>query len=185
MINILFIIALTFPVAVASTAFGTIDNGQLTMDNSKWGRNLMFALILALGQGVMYTLGSLLGETFMHLLTNISKWIVFALCFSIFYRMLMNTLKIKNGSNLYFIETKKQILLLSIALGVNSFIAGLMTEFYLPFQTLTPYLLMAAAFVWAMIAMLTPFSKMKLTFNSLVNLVSAFIIFAKGFWGLF
>ena len=97
----------------------------------------------------------------------------------------MNTLKIKNGANLYFIETKKQLLLLSVAVGVNSFIAGLMADFYMPFQNLTPYLLMAAAFVWSMIAMLTPFSKMKLTFNSLVNLVSAFVIFAKGFWGLF
>ena len=97
----------------------------------------------------------------------------------------MNTLKIKNGANLYFIETKKQLLLLSVAVGVNSFIAGLMAEHYMPFQNQTPYILMAAAFIWAMIAMLTPFSKMKLTFNSLVNLVSAFIIFAKGFWGLF
>ena len=31
LINILFIIALTFPVAAASTAFGSINNEQLTM----------------------------------------------------------------------------------------------------------------------------------------------------------
>ena len=183
LLNILFILALTFPVAVASTAFG-VNNEQSTINNLQIGRKLMFAVILALGQGVMYILGSLLGETFMHLLTNISKWMVFALCFSIFYRMLMSTLKIKNGSNLFFIETKKQIILLSVALGVNSFIAGLMTEFYLPFQNLTPYLLMATAFIWAIASMAVPFSKMKLTLNSFLNLVFAFMILAKGFSGI-
>ena len=185
MLNILFIIALTSPVAFASTAFNVMKNEQLTMKNLQLGKKLMFAFILALSQGVMYVLGDLLGGTFMHLMARQSKWIVLAICIMIFYRMLMNTLKIKNGANLYFIETKKQLLLLSVAVGVNTFIAGLMADFYMPFQNLTPYLLMAAAFVWSMVAMLTPFSKMKLTFNSLVNLVSAFVIFAKGFWGLF
>ena len=184
LLDIFFIIALTFPVAVASTVF-SINNEQLATNSLQFGQKLMFALILALGQGVMYTLGSLLGGTFMHLMARQSKWIVLAICIMIFYRMLMNTLKIKNGSNLYFIETKKQLLLLSVAVGVNSFIAGLMADFYMPFQNLTPYLLMAVAFVWALVEMLIPFSKMKLTINSLLNLILAFVIFAKGFWGLF
>lgn len=171
--NVLFIIALTFPVAVTSTAF-TVEGKK------EWGRNLMFALILALGQGVMYSLGSLLGETFMHLLEKLSKWLILALCFSIYYRMLINTLKIRKGENLFFIQTKKQLLLLSIAVGVNPFIAGLMTEFYEPFENLTPYIVMGAAFVWSIIAMLIPFSKMKLTANSLLNLFFAFVILAKG-----
>ncbi len=180
MINILFIIALTFPVAIASTAF-SVNNEQLTISNLQLGRKLMFALILALGQGVMYSLGDLLGGTFMHLVAKYSQWIVLALCFSIFYRMLINTLKIKNGSNLYFVESKKQLLLLSIALGINAFIAGLMSEFLPMFQKLTPYILMAAGFVWSIVAMLIPFSKMKLTFNSLLNLILAFVILVKGF----
>lgn len=177
MINILFIIALTFPVAVASTAF--------TAEGKKeWGRNLMSALILALGQGVMYTLGDLLGSTFMHLMESLSKWIVFALCFSIGFRMLLDTMKIRNGGNLYFIQNTKHLLLLSVALGVNSFIAGLMTEFYEPFQNITPYLIVGAAFIWSVIAMMIPFTKMKLTLNSFLNLIFAAFIAAKGLLGL-
>ena len=180
-LDILFIIALTFPVAAASTAFGSINNEQLTINNEQsWGRNLMYALILALGQGLMYYLGGLLGGTFMHLLTKLSKWVVLALCFSIYYRMLINTLKIKKGENLYFVQNKKQIILLSIALGVNTFIAGLMTEFYEPFQNITPYILIGVSFVWSLIEMIVPFSKMKLTFNSLLNLIFAFVILAVG-----
>ena len=177
--NILFIIALTFPVAIASTAFG-INNEQLTINKFNFGKKLMFAVVLALGQGVMYSLGSLLGNTFMHMMERISQWVVLALCFSISYRMLINTLKIKNGSNLYFVETKKHLLLLSVALGINAFIAGLMFEFLPLFQNKTPYILVAVAFVWSIIAMLIPFSKMKLTLNSLLNLIFAAIIFAKG-----
>ena len=180
LINILFIIALTFPVAIASTAFSKIDNEHLTINNEyAIGRKLIYALVLALGQGVMYVLGSLLGGTFMHLLEKISHWIVLALCFSIYYRMLINTLKIKKGENLYFVHNNKQIILLSIALGVNTFIAGLMTEFYLPFQNMTPYIIMAVAFVLSIVEMLVPFSRMKLTFNSLLNLIFAFVILLK------
>ena len=173
MISILFIIALTFPVAVAATAFGI-------KEKKEWGRSIMFALILALGQGVMYSLGSLLGDTFMHTMASISKWIVFALCFSIAFRMLIDTLKIKNGANLYFVETNKQLILLSIAVGVNSFIAGLMAEYYMPFQNLTPYIIMAVAFVWAIVSIMIPFSKMKLTVNSLLNVIFSAIIVVIG-----
>lgn len=183
-LNILFIIALASPVAFASNAF-SINYEQFSINNSQFEKKWFYALVLALGQGVMYELGDLLGGTFMHLVAIQPKWIVLAICIMIFYRMFMNTLKIKNGSNLYFIDSIKHILLLSVATGVNAFIAGLMAEFYMPFQDNTPLIIMAAAFVWSAIAILIPFSKMKLVFNSLVNLVSAFVIFAKGFWGLF
>ena len=109
----------------------------------------MFALILALGQGVMYSLGGLLGGTFMHLVAKHSQWIVLALCFS-------------------------------IALGINAFIAGLMSEFLTIFQNLTPYIIMGISFIWAMTAMMILFSKMKLTFNSLLNIILAAVIFARG-----
>ena len=175
LLNILFILALTFPVAVASTAFG-IDNLQTTTSNMQLSKKLMFALILALGQGVMYSLGSLLGGAFMHTVAKFSQWIVFVLCFYIAFRMLMETIKIKKGANLFFIEKKKHLLLLSIALGVNAFIAGLIAEFLTLFQNLTPYIIMAAAFVWSMISMLIPFSKMKLTLNSLLNLIFSVVI---------
>ncbi len=181
LINILFIIALTFPVAIASTAFGV---GRIGVNNlvttKEWGRNIIYALIIALGQGVMYVFGSMLGGTFMHMLGKLSHWIVLALCLSVSFRMLTDTLKIKNGENLYYIQNTKHLLLLSIALGVNTFIAGLMAEFYKPFQNITPYLLIGAAFVWSIISIMIPFSKMKLTFYSLLNLIFAGIIFSRG-----
>ncbi len=185
LINILFIIALTFPVAITSTAFNIANNEQLTVNNeSNIGRNLLYALILSLGQGVMYVLGSLLGGTFMHLMERLASWIVLALCFSVAFRMLIDTLKIRNGENLYFIQNKKQSLLLSIALGINAFIVGLMADFMPLFQNMTPYILIGAGFIWSLISMAIPFSKMKLTLNSFLNSIFAGIILVKGLLGL-
>ena len=179
-LNIAFVIALTFPVSVAATAFGIGEKRE----KKEWGRSLMFALILALGQGVMYTLGGLLGGAFMHTMAESSKWIVFALCFAIAFRMLIDTLKIKNGTNLYLIEKKKHLLLLSIALGVNAFITGLMADFLPLFQKMTPYIIMAVAFVWAFVSIIIPFTKMKLTVNSLLNVIFAAIIVVIGMLNL-
>ena len=179
MISILFIIALTFPVAVASTAFSINNNVQSARD-LQLGRKLFYAVVIALGQGVMYSLGALLGNTFMHTMASFSKWVVFALCFSISYRMFLDTLKIKKGANLFMIEKKLHLILLSVALGVNAFIAGLMFDFLPLFQNLTPYIIMAAAFVWAVAFILIPFSKMKLTLNSLLNVIFSAIIVLIG-----
>lgn len=184
MINILFIIALTFPVAVASTAFSINSNEQFTMNNLQLGRKLAYAIVIALGQGVMYTLGTLLGNTFMHTMASFSKWVVFALCFSISYRMLLDTLKIKNGTNLIMVEKNLHLILLSVALGVNSFIAGLMFDFMPLFHNMTPYIIMAAAFVWSVVFILIPFTKMKLMLNSFLNVIMAGTIAAIGIFGL-
>ncbi|MBQ8221999.1 MAG: manganese efflux pump [Bacteroidales bacterium] len=177
--NILFVIALTFPVAVASTAF-SLNSEQFTMNNLQLGTKLFYSLIFALGQGLMYWLGSLLGGTFMHLLERLSHWIIVALCFSVSYRMLIDTLKIKNGTNLLFVENKKHLLLLSVALGINPFIIGLFAEFYQPFPNITPYILMIVAFVWSVVSMIVPFSKLKLTFYSLLNIIFAAMVLVRG-----
>ena len=39
---------------------------------------------------------------------------------------------------------------------------------------------MGISFIWAMTAMMIPFSKMKLTLNSLLNIILAAVIFARG-----
>mgnify|MGYP003293285589 CR=1 FL=1 len=178
-LNIFFIIALTFPVAVASTTFG-INYEQFAINNSQFEKKWFYAFVVALGQGVMYSLGSLLGGTFMHMMESFSKLVVFALCFSISYRMLLDTLKIKNGSNLIMIEKNLHLILLSVALGVNAFIAGLMADFMPLFQDRTPYIIMAAAFVWAVVSIIIPFTKVKLTLNSFLNVIFAAVIVVIG-----
>ena len=173
--NFIFVIALTFCVAVASTAF------NLEKKNG-WWRNMLFVCALAAGQGLMYWLGSLLGGTFIYKFAGFAKIIVLLICFMIAFRMVMDTLKIKAGKNLFLIDKPKQLIILSIALGINAFLAGLIAgEEFLPlFGKVTPLLIFGISLIWGLIGIGTRFSQTKLLINSLLNFAAALVILATG-----
>lgn len=178
--SITFIIALTFGVCVASTAF------NIEKKNG-WGRNFLFVCVLALGQGLMYWLGSLLGGAFMGKVDSIAKIMTLVLCFAIAFRMIMDTLKIKSGKNLFLIDKPKQLIILAAALGVNPLIAGLLAgEAFLPlYGKMTALIIFALSLVWGLIGIGTRFSPIKLLLNSLGNIVAALVILATGIVAMF
>ena len=173
--SFIFIIALTFCVEIASTAFNIEDK-------NRWGRNFIFVCTLAAGQGLMYLLGSLLGGTFMHTVERFSEIVVIVLCFVIAFRMILDTLKIKSGKNLFLIDDLKHLVFLAIALGFNALIAGLMAnEPFLPlFGKITPLYIIAASLCWGIIGISTKFSPIKLIINSLINMIMALAVLASG-----
>ena len=173
--NLVFIIALTFSVYIATTAFGIAKKNP-------WWRNMLYVCVLAVGQGLMYWLGSLLGGRFMHLFENYSKIIVLLFCFMIAFRMVMDTLKIKSGKNLFLIDKPKELIFLTIALGINPFIAGLIADSaFLPlFGTITPLCIIGFSLIWGFIGIGTKLSQTKLLVNSLLNVVAALLILATG-----
>lgn len=175
-----FIIALTFCVCVASTAFNVEKKNG-------WWRNMLFVLALSAGQGFMYWLGSLLGGTFIYKFAGFAKIIVLIFCFMIAFRMVMDTLKIKSGKNLFLIDKPKQLIILSIALGINALIAGLIAnDAFLPlFGKITPLYIIGFSLIWGLIGIGTKFSQTKLLINSLLNFVSALAILATGIVAIF
>ena len=173
--NLAFVISLTFCICVASTAFNIEKR-------SGWWRNMLFVCALAAGQGLMYWLGSLLGGTFMNKFAGFAKVIVLIFCFMIAFRMIIDTLKIKSGKNLFLIDKPKQLIFLSIALGINTLIAGLMAgEAFLPlFGKITPLYIIGLSLIWGLIGIGTKFTQTKLLINSLLNIVAALTILATG-----
>ena len=173
--NLVFVISLTFCICVASTAFNIEKR-------SGWWRNMLFVCALAAGQGLIYWLGALLGGTFMHKFAGFAKVIVMIFCFMIAFRMVTDTLKIKNGKNLFLIDKPKQLIILSVALGINGFLAGLIADAsFLPlFGKTTPILLMGLSLIWGFIGIGTKFTQTKLLVNSLLNVVAALLILATG-----
>ena len=143
---------------------------------------MLFVCALAAGQGLMYWLGSLLGGTFMYKFAGIAKVIVIIFCFMIAFRMVMDTLKIKAGKNLFLIDKPKQLIILSIALGINALIAGLIAdEAFLPlFGKITPIIIIGISLIWGFIGIGTKFSQTKLLINSLLNFAAALAILATG-----
>lgn len=173
--NFVFVISLTFSVYAASTAFN-LDK------KSGWWRNMLYVGALSAGQGLMYWLGSLLGGTFMDKFAFIPKVVILVLCFMIAFRMFIDTLKIKNGRNLILILKPRQLIFLSVAVGVNALIAGLMAgEPFMPlFGTVTPLFIIGISLIWGLIAIGTKFSQTKLLVNSLLNVGAALAILATG-----
>ncbi len=173
--DIVFVIALTFCVESASTAFNVEKKNG-------WWRNMLFVSALAVGQGLMYWLGSLLGDTFMYKFAGISKAMVFIICLMIAFRMTLDTLKIKSGKNLFLIDKPKQLIFLSIALGINALIAGLVADAaFLPlFGNITPLLIIGTSLIWGLIGIGTKFSSYKLLINSLLNVMAAVAVLATG-----
>ena len=143
---------------------------------------MLFVCALAAGQGLMYWLGSLLGGTFIYKFAGFAKIIVLLICFMIAFRMVMDTLKIKAGKNLFLIDKPKQLIILSIALGINAFLAGLIAgEEFLPlFGKVTPLLIFGISLIWGLIGIGTKFSQTKLLINSLLNFAAALVILATG-----
>ena len=173
--DFVFVISLTFCVCVASTAFNSEKKNG-------WWRNFLFICALAAGQGLMYWLGSLLGGTFMYHFEGFANIIVLIICFMIAFRMVMDTLKIKTGKNLFLIDKPKQLIILSVALAVNALIAGLMAgDAFLPlFGKITPLLIIGVSLVWGLIGIGTKFSQIKLLINSLLNFIAALAVLATG-----
>ena len=178
--DFIFIIALTFCVAIASTAFNVEKKNT-------WWRNMLFVLALAAGQGLMYWLGALLGGTFMYKFASFAKVIVLIICFMIAFRMVMDTLKIKAGKNLFLIDKPKQLIILAIALGVNTLIAGLIAgDGFMPlFGSVTSLYIIGFSLIWGFIGIGTKMSQTKLLINSLLNVLAALAILATGFVVIF
>lgn len=178
--NFIFVIALTFCVCVASSAF------NIEKKNG-WWRNMLFVCALAAGQGLMYWLGSLLGGTFMHKFEGFAKVVVILLCFMITFRMILDTLKIKSGKNLFFVKTAKQLIILAIALGINALIAGLIADAaFLPlFGSVTPLYIIGLSLIWGLIGIGTKMSQTKLLINSMLNVLAALAVLATGFVVIF
>ena len=148
---------------------------------------MLFVCALAAGQGLMYWLGLLLGGMFMHHFGGFAKVVVLIFCFMMAFRMMMDTLRIKNGKNLFLIDKPKQLIILSIALGINALIAGLIADAaFLPlFGKITPLYIIGISLIWGLIGIGTKFSQTKLLINSLLNVVAALAILATGFVVIF
>ena len=173
--NFAFVIALTFCICIASTAFNIEKR-------SGWWRNFLFICALAAGQGLMYWLGALLGDTFMYKFAGYAKVIVLIFCFMIAFRMVLDTLKIKTGKNLFLIDKPKHLIILAIALGVNALIAGLIADdAFLPlFGKTTPFYIIGVSLIWGLIGIGTKLTQTKLLINSLLNIAAALAILTIG-----
>ena len=87
--------------------------------------------VLMVGQLLLFLLGVLLGNRFMHLIYGIRHVILFIGFFIIAVRLIMEALEIRKGKRTYLLEKANQFILPSIAQAINTFLAGILF-YYLP-----------------------------------------------------
>ena len=167
---ILFIIALaynTFPLALGLNR--DHRNSHFT--------NFLLATIFGLIQGVMYYLGDLLGDSFMHVFVLRFKFVVFGIFVAVSIRMLLEALKIRRGERLFSFDNYSKFTIMAIAAGINTLIIGMTANYFTPFAGLMPLLLVVAGFMWAIAGISMNLSRTNILLSSVMHIFASIAIF--------
>lgn len=165
----LFIIAVaynTFPLALGLNR--DRRNSHIT--------NITLALTFGLIQGVMYYLGDLLGDSFMHVFVIRFKWVVFGIFMAVSIRMLLEALRIRRGARLFSYDNYVKFLIMAVAAGINTLIVGMTANYFIPFGGLMPMLLVLAGFLWSIAGISMNISRVNIMLSSLMHLAASFVI---------
>jgi putative Mn2+ efflux pump MntP len=165
-IIIITIILATLSIQVLPVAMGIDIKSGL-------GKSIWFALVLLLGQLLMFVAGYHLGERFMHLLDNYVGTVIFVGFFLVGIRFIMDAFKVRKGERTYIADNSLTVILASLAQGINTFLAGIL------FSSITdnseyPILVLLAA----TILVITPGLFMKSQKQNLV--ITSLLYFAGG-----
>lgn len=142
--------------------------------------NVFHALIFGLLQGILYWVGVLLGDTFMHLLDQQQKLVVFGILAAVGVRMFLEALKIRRGERLFSFDNYVKFMVMGIAAGINTMIVGMAASYYTPFGMLAPLLLVAAGFAWSIAGISMNLSRKNIILSSLIHLVAGIYLLFFG-----
>lgn len=147
---------------------------------------LWFALILAVGQALLFWLGYSLGNLFMHLMEGFKSWVLFAALFLIAIRMLMESFQVWKGERMYILDKIKTVQIAGISQGMNTFLVGVLFVF-LPFEKLRlTFYVLAFALLFSFLAIIFPSKKKSITFAALLFVIGGiFIMFSSVYFGFF
>lgn len=142
--------------------------------------NVFHALIFGLLQGILYWVGVLLGDTFMHLLDQQQKLVVFGLLAAVGVRMFLEALKIRRGERLFSFDNYVKFMVMGIAAGINTMIVGMAASYYTPFGFFAPLLLVAAGFAWSIAGISMNLSRKNIILSSLIHLIAGIYLLFFG-----
>lgn len=142
--------------------------------------NVFHALIFGLLQGILYWVGVLLGDTFMHLLDQQQKLVVFGLLAAVGVRMFLEALKIRRGERLFSFDNYVKFMVMGIAAGINTMIVGMAASYYTPFGIFAPLLLVAAGFAWSIAGISMNLSRKNIILSSLIHLLAGIYLLFFG-----
>ncbi len=140
---------------------------------------------LVLGQMLLFLLGIGLGNSFMHLLNGIQRYVLFVGFFLIAVRFSMESFKIRKGERTYTVGKSSTYILPSIVQAVNTFLAGILF-YFLPVD-LTRDLIYLALFSFSFSLLFALLKAKRLAFPavSLLYLTAGSVLMLLSFYFLF
>jgi putative Mn2+ efflux pump MntP len=139
--------------------------------------NLLLATVFGLLQGLMYHMGALLGDTFMHVFVIRYKWVIFGILGAVSIRMILEALRIRRGERLFSFDNYVKFVIMAVAAGINALIIGMTAGHFSPFNGLMPILLVIAGFCWSIAGISMNLSRTNILLSSLMHIIAAAVIF--------
>jgi len=179
------IIILILLVLTLTSGSFSLSLGLQIRQQKSWSDRLLIALIFGAVQAMMLFLGMWLGQRFMHLFKAHYQIVVFAIFGLIAFRMIQEALKIRKENRLFAFESYSKLLIVAIAAGINSLIAGLAISAFQPPGAALPLAFLLAAAGWALLGLTLSINRLNILTASFSQLISAFIMFVISFLYLF
>ncbi|MCF6172099.1 MAG: manganese efflux pump MntP family protein [Bacteroidales bacterium] len=150
------------------------------------GKALLFALVLSVGQALLFFLGLLIGAWFMHLMDSFQSFVVFAAFFLIGIRMLMESFQAWKGQRTYSVDSLRLTVFLSLAQGINAFLVGLIFVFF-PVEKLPLVIVLTAlAFIVSLAGIFIQPKRKQLTLAALLFVFGGVVmLFSSIYLGFF
>ena len=86
-------------------------------------------VFLVLGQLLLFLAGIGLGSRFMHLVSGMSRYVLFVVFFLIAVRFSMEAFRVRKGERTYILGKSVTFILPAVAQAVNTFLAGILFYF--------------------------------------------------------
>lgn len=91
-------------------------------------KTVWFALLLLLGQLLLFLAGYYLGARFMHLLEDFLSTVIFIGFFLVGIRFIIDAFKVRKGERTYVPDDSMTVILASLAQAINTFLAGVLSS---------------------------------------------------------
>jgi len=140
-IGILFILCLTSSVVPRSVGLVRADD--------KPAQKIWIPVSFGLSQGIMALWGNGLGRLMAHLFTYIAEYMVFAMMLVVAVKLFVDSIRALKGKMLYTVSKESDVMLLTILAAVNTFLYGLVSVFFMPFDIWFFVAVTVAGFLWA------------------------------------
>jgi putative Mn2+ efflux pump MntP len=171
LITIIIVVALSIQVIPVSLG--------ITLKN-KLTKMIMSSIVLIAFQIILLWFGIIAGKSFMYLMKDFIRVIVFIGFLLIGIRMIMEVFTIRKGERTYQISSLSQIILVSIAIGINTFLAGILFYFIEDDTTDILFFMAVATSAFTLLGLILKPDKISLSLASLLNLLAGLTVLISG-----